>query len=145
MTHTHWRRWYPRPWRARYGEEYQQLLDDLQSQEQLSWRTELDIVQSGLSLRRSYPTGRRRHLIAAVSMILAMVLGLGLGLGLQSSGSSENPFAVLPIGRIAIRHCPSLSPGIQRLPYKRAIRVTLICPNRLPPFQIVLPSRRLNT
>jgi hypothetical protein len=36
MKAQRWRKWYPRSWRKRYGEEYGQLLADLESESQLS-------------------------------------------------------------------------------------------------------------
>lgn len=44
-------RWYPQRWRARYGDEFTQLLIDDINERPCSWRRTLDVAQSGLAAR----------------------------------------------------------------------------------------------
>src|SRR5271170_5246230 len=105
MKKRQWRKWYPRSWRARYGEEYAQLLEDLTTEHRLSWRGELDVMRSGLSLRRIYPDGRRRVALGIGSGIILAGLGFGLGFGIRGTESSTSFSIVAPFNRVAIGRC----------------------------------------
>ena len=48
-------RWYPRSWRARYGEEFTELLIAELSEQPRSWRRAADVARGGLSARLSTP------------------------------------------------------------------------------------------
>ena len=44
-------RWYPRPWRARYGPELMALMEQLEPSERSSWPTRFDLARAGLRER----------------------------------------------------------------------------------------------
>ena len=52
-------RWYPPAWRARYGEELEELIAEATGGGRVPWRTRLDIARSGTRerLRASGLTG----------------------------------------------------------------------------------------
>jgi len=93
---TRWKRWYPKSWRARYGEEYGQLLEDLEAEHRLSPRDQLDIYRSGLVLHGASPDGRRRIMVLAMAVAI-IGTGLGLGLGLGGGGSVASKTYVAPL------------------------------------------------
>jgi hypothetical protein len=80
-------RWYPRAWRARYGDELAELLAADLAERPHCWRRTADIVRCGLSARLADagltgcaldPAARVRASLATVSCALAAFLTLGL-------------------------------------------------------------------
>lgn len=82
-------RWYPRRWRARYGDEFAQLLIDDISDRPHSWRRTLDVAQSGLAVRLARPSSRS---------ILATALGL---LGVSAFLLAYRPWASMSTAQAA--------------------------------------------
>jgi hypothetical protein len=85
-------RCYPAAWRARYGEEFVELLvDDIAERRSWSWRT-VDVVRSGCLTRMAYaglagdplePREQIRAGLAAVGCALAGFLVLGIAIWSQ--------------------------------------------------------------
>jgi hypothetical protein len=92
MSRGRWGRLYPRAWRDRYGEEYEQLLSDLQGGHLLPVRSRLDHYRFGLQLRVAGPAGRR-HLLLGV---LVALLASGVGLFASTFGGSGGGSYVAP-------------------------------------------------
>jgi hypothetical protein len=76
MTANRWRHLYPRAWRERYGEEYEQLLSDLEGGHLLPIRSRVDHYRFGLELRVVDTTRHRRLLFVAFVALFASGLGL---------------------------------------------------------------------
>jgi hypothetical protein len=85
-------RCYPRQWRARYGDEFTQLLVDELADRKRSTRRELDIVVHGIATRFAYsglsgtvlePRLRVRAKLAALAGVLAVFLILAAGVWSQ--------------------------------------------------------------
>ncbi len=94
-----WKRWYPRSWRNRYGEEYEQLLEDLAADNQMTWRSEVNVAQTGLALRRVYP-GRRIALGIGTAAIVAVV-AFAVGFGIRGTSAPHASFAIQRCTRVA--------------------------------------------
>ena len=85
-------RWYPRPWRDRYGDEFAELLMSEVSEQPHSWRRSADVARSGLTARLSYaglgghaldPSAHvRASLVSAVSAV-AVFLAFGVAMWAQ--------------------------------------------------------------
>ena len=77
-------RWYPRVWRARYGEEMAALIEDFADGGKLSLKDHLDLIRVGLLMRRdarpAWPKLRRVRLITirVASGVAALLLVLTL-------------------------------------------------------------------
>lgn len=67
-------RWYPKQWRARYGEEFTQLLIDDIGERPRSWRRTLDVARGGLAAQIAQREPTRARLAAA-----GLVLGAAVG------------------------------------------------------------------
>jgi hypothetical protein len=65
-------RWYPSRWRARYGDEFTQLLIEDISDRPRSWQRTLNVAQSGLALRLT----RLPRLSPAAALVLLIVSAL---------------------------------------------------------------------
>jgi hypothetical protein len=83
---------YPAQWRARYGEEFAQLLIDDISERPRSRRRTIDVIRSGLLARAGAaglradplaPLGRLRASLAALGAALAVFLAFGVGIWSQ--------------------------------------------------------------
>ena len=66
-------RWYPKEWRARYGEEFTQLLVDDISERPHSWHRTLDVARSGLAAQLAQRQLTRPRLASS-----ALIFGAGL-------------------------------------------------------------------
>jgi len=64
-------RLYPRAWRARYGEEFDVLLDDSPK----GWRTKADAVRGALDAHRRTPGVMKRLLPAVLVLAVDVVIG----------------------------------------------------------------------
>jgi hypothetical protein len=82
-------RWYPAAWRARYGDEFAELLAADLAERPRGWRRTADIVRCGLSARLADagltaraldPAAQVRASLATVSCALAAFLALGLAM-----------------------------------------------------------------
>ncbi|HEU5243039.1 MAG TPA: hypothetical protein VFU33_01445 [Gaiellaceae bacterium] len=72
-------RWYPQAWRARYGEEFTQLLVDDIRERPHSWRRTLDVARSGLAARLEQgPLPRSR--LAGAGLVLGAALAAAAAL-----------------------------------------------------------------
>lgn len=69
-------RCYPRSWRARYGEEFKQLLVDDIRERPRSWRRDADVLRSGL-LARLTCAGLAGRVLAAQEQLRASLTALG--------------------------------------------------------------------
>jgi len=85
-------RWYPTPWRARYGEEFSELLMSELSEHPRSWRRHADLVRSGLTARLSSaglgghthdPHDQARASLASVVSAVAVFLAFGVAMWAQ--------------------------------------------------------------
>lgn len=65
-------RWYPKRWRARYGDEFTQLLIDDISDRPRSWHRTANVVQNGVALRLT----RLPRLSPAAALVLLGVSAL---------------------------------------------------------------------
>ena len=74
-------RWYPRDWRARYGDEFAELLVADISERPASWRRHADVAISGV-VARLIPTGLTGHAIDPAEQVRASLASLGYLLGL---------------------------------------------------------------
>jgi hypothetical protein len=106
MKRPSWRVFFPRSWRERYGEEFDQLLEDLEEEHRLTAGTALNVAGAGIRLHSSRPDGRLR-LIAAAAVVLVGSLGVVLGLILSTAttGLSADTFVAPPLQ-------PPSDPGI---------------------------------
>ena len=82
-------RWYPAAWRARYGDEFAELLAADLAERPRGWRRTANIVRCGLSARLADagltaraldPAAQVRASLATVSCALAAFLALGLAM-----------------------------------------------------------------
>jgi hypothetical protein len=82
-------RWYPRSWRARYGEEFTELLLAELAERPRSWRRTADIVMSGMLARCTSagltshelaPAEQIRYGVATLSCALAAFLTFGVAM-----------------------------------------------------------------
>jgi hypothetical protein len=73
-------RWYPRDWRARYGEEFAELLIADIGERPASWRRHADVAISGI-VARLIPTGLTGHAIDPADQVRASLASLGCLLG----------------------------------------------------------------
>jgi hypothetical protein len=73
-------RWYPRDWRARYGDEFAELLIADIGERPKSWRRHSDVVISGI-VARLIPTGLTGHAIDPADQVRASLASLGCLLG----------------------------------------------------------------
>lgn len=98
MKWPSWRVFFPRSWRERYGEEFDQLLEDLGEEHRLTAGTALNVAGAGIRLHSSRPDGRLR-LIAAAAVVLVGSLGLALGLNLSTATTelSADTFVAPPL------------------------------------------------
>jgi hypothetical protein len=83
MKRTRWRLFYPRSWRERYGEEFDQLLEDLEDQQRFAPGTVLNVAAAGIRLHPSRADGRRR-LVAAAAVVAFGASGVVVGLRTSS-------------------------------------------------------------
>jgi hypothetical protein len=72
-------RWYPRSWRARYGEEFTELLLAEMAEQPRSWRRAADIAASGL-VARCTTAGLTSHDLAPADQVRAGLATLGCAL-----------------------------------------------------------------
>jgi hypothetical protein len=72
-------RWYPKPWRERYGEEFAQLLIDDIRERPRSWHRTRDVMRSGLA---AHVADRRllRPRLAAAGLLIGAALAGAAGL-----------------------------------------------------------------
>ena len=126
-----WRVWYPRSWRDRYGEEYEQLLADIQAEHGLTWRGEFDVVRSGLSLHQFFPSHRSRPLVIVGSVVVTSCFGLSLWLGF---GASDHNRAALPPNPSAYK-CVKVVESTHR----GTTRVEMPCASHVSSFRLVVP------
>jgi hypothetical protein len=74
-TLLHWAaRLYPAEWRARYGQELQGLLDDLEP----AWQDVLDVVNGGLQMQLRHSVVRLAFVFGIVGVCVAGVVALSL-------------------------------------------------------------------
>jgi hypothetical protein len=85
-------RWYPRNWRARYGEEFGELLVAEIGEQPRSWRRNANVAMSGLIARLANagltrqaadPGVQVRASLASIGCAIAIVLGLGVSMWSQ--------------------------------------------------------------
>ena len=85
-------RWYPKQWRARYGDEFAELLVSELSEQPRSWRRNADVVRSGLTTRCSYaglgghtldPCDQVRSSLVSVMRAMAVFLAFGVAMWAQ--------------------------------------------------------------
>jgi hypothetical protein len=85
-------RWYPRNWRARYGEEFGELLAAEIREHPRLWRRSADVAMSGLIARLANagltkqaadPSDQVRASLASICCALAIFLGLGVSMWSQ--------------------------------------------------------------
>src|SRR3977135_351094 len=73
-------RWYPRPWRSRYGEEFAELLIADIEERPCSWRRTLDVARCGL-LTRLTAAGLAGHAMEPADQVRSSLALLGCALG----------------------------------------------------------------
>ena len=101
-----WLRFFPRSWRNRYGEELDALVADLQEADDLRPSDRVDLVRSGLAVRRRRVG--RRPVYRAVGVGLGAVgalVGLGVAgeLGVTASHAAAPERAVvLPVRAVSL-------------------------------------------
>ena len=85
-------RWYPREWRARYGEEFTELLVSDMSERSRSLRTPADVAVNGIVARLAYAglgqstledAERTRRTLLAFACAAAVFVTVGLGMWAQ--------------------------------------------------------------
>ena len=106
-----WLRAFPRSWRSRYGTEFETLIKELESADDLRTSDRVDVLRSGLEMRRDQASalGRPAWLSATAGIVVAVLCVVG---GLALSGTfSSSPAPILASPRIisAIRVHPSES------------------------------------
>jgi hypothetical protein len=72
-------RWYPRSWRARYGEEFTELLLAEMAEQPRNWRQAADVAANGLVARCTL-TGLTSHDLAPAEQVRAGLATLGCAL-----------------------------------------------------------------
>jgi hypothetical protein len=98
-----WLRCYPRGWRARYGEELEELIHSMSAEAPLPWRTRIDLVRAGLRERargvgfggQGVPAGERAR-AGALLVLCAWAIFLVGGAILQRF--AENWQTLTPAG-----------------------------------------------
>jgi hypothetical protein len=89
--------WYPKRWRARYGDEFTQLLSDDISDRPRSWHRTLDVAQSGLAVR----VGRRpRASLGVFLFVLAAAAAVAAFVAAGTRSAGPPPVTVRADGRI---------------------------------------------
>jgi hypothetical protein len=98
MKRPSWQVFFPRSWRERYGEEFDQLLEDLDEEHRLTAGTALNVAGAGIRLHSSRPDGRVRF-AAGAAVVLVVLLGvvLGLSLSIATTGLSAATFVAPPL------------------------------------------------
>ena len=85
-------RWYPSEWRARYGDEFAELLISDMSERPRSWKRQIDVVASGIVARLAYAglnqsnlehSERTRRTLLAFACAAAVFATFGLGMWAQ--------------------------------------------------------------
>jgi len=85
-------RWYPREWRARYGDEFAELLISDLTERPRSWRRTADVARNGLVARLSAaglgggaldPSDQARASLASLGCALAVFLAFGVAMWSQ--------------------------------------------------------------
>ena len=85
-------RWYPKDWRARYGDEFAELLISDLAERPRSWRRTLDVARTGLVARLSAvglgggalePRAQARASLASLGCALAVFLAFGVAMWAQ--------------------------------------------------------------
>ncbi len=85
-------RWYPKQWRARYGDEFAELLMSELSEHPRSWRRSADVARSGLTARLSSaglgghtldPNDQVRASLVSVVSAVAVFLAFGVAMWAQ--------------------------------------------------------------
>lgn len=68
--------WYPSRWRARYGDEFTQLLIDDITARPRSWRRTLDVARSGLAARlpRELPRSSRAAALGLLALLALLLV-----------------------------------------------------------------------
>ena len=99
-----WLRAFPRPWRAHYGRELDALVDELREEGDLRPSDRIDILRSGLTVRRRAVKPRALYgalgaVVTAVCVLVALALAGTFGPTQRASG----PPAVIRI-RLAHPH-----------------------------------------
>jgi hypothetical protein len=84
-------RWYPPSWRARYGEEFAELLLSEEAEQPRSWRRYVNVAASGM-LARCTSAGLTSHQLPAAEQIRV---------GLATLGCSLAVFATLGVAMLA--------------------------------------------
>ena len=91
-------RWYPASWRARYGEEFAELLVAEMAERPRSWRRNADVIKSGLVARctcaglsshQLAPADQARAGLAAVGCAIAAFTAFGVAMLAQLATSSQ--------------------------------------------------------
>lgn len=97
-----WLRAFPRDWRGRYARELGALVDDLREEGDLRASDRIDIIRSGLAMRRHRV--KRRSVYKALGPVLAGASVLG-GLALAGTfGPTQTTPGPSAVGRIIIAH-----------------------------------------
>jgi hypothetical protein len=98
MKWPSWRLFFPRSWIERYGEEFDQLLEDLEEEHRLTAGTALNVAGAGIRLHSLGLDGRVR-LVAAAAVVLvgSLAVVLGLTLSTATTGLSADTFVVPPL------------------------------------------------
>lgn len=102
MSKKAWRsvRAFPGPWRDRYGDEVADLLDQLRRDDDLRARDLVDVVRTGLAMRRHART--RRSLYGALGSAVAVACAL-VGLTLAGAFGPSSAIPPPPLdGRIVV-------------------------------------------
>jgi hypothetical protein len=88
---------YPMSWRARYGVEFEALLEDLDP----DWRTFLDTVKGALEMRiNTWNMGK----ILAATGIAGMVIGLAVSLAFPRQYASTAVIKIVPSSAVPVTH-----------------------------------------
>jgi hypothetical protein len=74
-------RWYPKEWRARYGEEFAELLTSEFSEQPASWQRTANVIASGL-LARLTRAGLTSHRLPPAEQVRASLASFGWALAL---------------------------------------------------------------
>ena len=145
-----WLRAFPRSWRSRYGTEFETLIEKLESADDLRTSDRVDVIRSGLEMRRAQASalGRPAWLFATAGIVVAALCVVG-GLALSGTFSSP-PTSTLASPRIisVIRIHPSESITVPARPLtfwvtqipKGSRGTTVIV---LPPKSVHVPTEKL--
>jgi hypothetical protein len=102
-----WMRAFPRDWRDRYARELGALVDDLRNEGDLRPSDRIDIVRSGLAMRRHRVKRRSVYkalgpVFAAASVLVGLALAGTFGPAQTTPGSSAaGQIIVLPTGTLS--------------------------------------------